>query len=360
VRIVQVNAFHYPFIGGIEHRLHHICSRLGKEHEVFILTSRLPNTKEREEMDGYTVIRLPTRFVNIYNPPYAHISGIGDAIRELKPDLVDLHYRWASSLTRGVLNFQGPKVYTCHNTLGEGVGLTHYMSEINDRLFMRHLPKFARVICVSDYMRRDVAARGFDEDKLVTIYNGVEIPEASLNDGDYVLSLGRIVRLKGLDHLIEAMGTFDGKLKICGDGPDRKRLERLTGKLGLGDRVEFLGRVSEEEKARMMSGCSMFVVPSIHEAYGMVAAEAMSYGKAVIASNTGGLPEVVGDAGVLVPPGDPAALAMAMKDLRGHEKKRKELGQAARGRMDAFSWDEMAKRTAKTYSDILRERATSR
>ena len=353
MRIVEVNAFHYPFIGGIENRLHHICRRLGREHEVFVLTSRLPGTEEREEMDGYTVIRLPSRYLNIYNPPYVRISKVREALDELKPDIVDLHYRWAGSLIKGVLGYQGPKVYTCHNTLGEGVGLTHYASELNDRMFLRHLDKFDRVVCVSDYMKKDVAARGFSEDRLQTIYNGVEIPEAPCRDGDYLLSLGRLVRLKGLDDLIRAMQNTKCQLRICGEGPERRDLERLSQRLGLTDRIDFMGWISEEEKHRMLCECRMFVIPSVHEAYGMVAAEAMSYGKPVIASNTGGLPEVVGDAGMLIPPQDEKALAEAISSLDGDAEKRLAMGRAARERMKAFSWDEMARRTGVLYSELV-------
>lgn len=353
MRIVEVNAFHYPFIGGIENRLHHICRRLGKEHEVFVLTSRIPGTEERQEMDNYTVIRLPSRYLNIYNPPYVRISKVRDALDELRPDVVDLHYRWAGSLTRGVLGHEGPKVYTCHNTLGEGVGLTHYASELNDRMFLRHLHQFDKVVCVSDYMKRDVAARGFSEDRLLTIYNGVDIPEVPCQDGGYILSLGRLVRLKGLDSLIKAMQHTKCQLRICGEGPERRNLERLSQRLGLTDRIDFMGWINEEEKHRMLCECRMFAIPSVHEAYGMVAAEAMSYGKPVIASNTGGLPEVVGNAGILIPPQDEKALAEAVNALDSDAEKRLALGKAAKERMRAFSWDEMAKRTGDLYSELV-------
>jgi len=356
LRIVEVNAFHYPFIGGIENRLHHVCRRLGKEHEVFVLTSRLPGTEEREKMDNYTVIRLPSRYLNIYNPPYVRIAKVREALNDIAPDIVDLHYRWDGSLIKGVLGYDGPKVYTCHNTLGEGVGLTHYASELNDRLFLRHLRAFDRIVCVSDYMRRDVAARGFPDRQLTTIYNGVELPQGPVKDGDFILSLGRLVRLKGLDVLIRAMKHTRCQLNICGEGPERKRLEGLSHRLGLTDRIDFLGWVSEAEKHRLLSECRMFVIPSLHEAYGMVAAEAMAYGKPVIASDTGGLPEVVGDAGVLVPTGDVEGLARAINALDGDQEGRDRLGRAARERMRAFTWDEIADRTEELYLEVAGRR----
>lgn len=354
MRIVQVNAFHYPFYGGIEHRMHHICRRLGKRHEVFVLTSQLAGTPAREEMDNYTVVRLPSRFLHIYNPPYAKVRGTAEAIQELRPDLVDLHYRWAPSLTKGVLSYAGPKVYTCHNTIGEGVGLTHYLSAWNDKAFFKKMDSFDRVVCVSEFMRKDVEQHGVEAKKLITIHNGVDMPSRSSKDGDYILSLGRIVRLKGLEYLIQAMREVSAPLVICGDGPDRKRLERLTAKLGLSDKVSFTGRVSEEEKAQRLAECRCFAVPSTQEAYGLVAAEAMSYGKPVIASDVGGLPEVVGDAGLLVPSGDVSALSKALISVTTDGELRSRVGQAAKSRVAQFSWDDITRRTEELYEGLVR------
>ena len=87
-----------------------------------------------------------------------------------------------------------------------------------------------------------------------------------------------------------------------------------------------MGWVTEEEKAKLLSECRMIVIPSVLEAYGLVAAEAMSYGKAVIASNTGGLPEVVGNAGLMVPPQDEKALSDAILKLDKDDDLRMELG----------------------------------
>jgi glycosyltransferase involved in cell wall biosynthesis len=114
-----------------------------------------------------------------------------------------------------------------------------------------------------------------------------------------------------------------------------------------------MGWIKEEEKHRMLCECRMFAIPSVHEAYGMVAAEAMSYGKPVIASNTGGLPEVVGNAGVLIPPQDEKALAEAINALDGDEARRRQLGNAAKERMNDFSWAAMAKRTGDLYAELV-------
>ncbi|MDD1773860.1 MAG: hypothetical protein LUQ14_04475, partial [Methanomassiliicoccales archaeon] len=70
MRIVQVNPFHYPYLGGIEHRVHHLSARLSRGNEVTVLTGRLPGTSAEEKIDGYEVKRLDSSYLRIYNPPH--------------------------------------------------------------------------------------------------------------------------------------------------------------------------------------------------------------------------------------------------------------------------------------------------
>ena len=100
MKVVEVNAYHYPYMGGIEHRIHHISRRLGRKHQVTVLTSRLPGTEAAERMDNYDVVRLESRFVNLYNPPHVITKGILEALEELDPDVVDFHYRWSGTYNR--------------------------------------------------------------------------------------------------------------------------------------------------------------------------------------------------------------------------------------------------------------------
>lgn len=353
MRIVQLNAFHYPYMGGIEHRIHHISRRLARQHEVIVLTGRMPGTKPEEVIDGYRVLRLESWYINIYNPPFVSTEGILGMLNELKPDIVDFHYRWAPSYTRDVMRYKGKVVHTAHNTFGEGEGVMRYLSVYNDRRFRDRCGNFSRIICVSDFIRDNYAANGYPVEKLVTVPNGVEMPDISREEGDFALSLGRIVRTKGLDYLIEAMREVDVSLMICGAGPDRKRLDKLVRRKGLEAKVKFLGRVSEEKKAEMFASCKMFVMPSTFEAYGIAAAEAMSYGKPVVVSEVGGLPEVVADCGLLVPPKDAEALAGAMRRLLADKGLREELGRKARQRAELYSWDHSAEQAEAVYRQVI-------
>jgi len=353
VRIVQLNPFHYPFMGGIEHRIHHMSRRLARKHEVIVVTSRLPGTDKEEMIDGYRVLRLDSKFVGDYNPPFVTSKGVLKALEDLTPDIVDFHYRWAPSYTRQVMRYRGKVVFTYHNTYGEGEGAMKVLSRLNDWAFMRKLLSFDKVVCISEFVKSDNARHGFPEERMRVVPNGVEMPTEATRDGGYVLSLGRMVHTKGLQYLLQAAKEIDANLIIAGAGPERERMQALSQRYGLMAKVEFLGRVSEEKKKELFSACTVFVMPSLFESYGIAAAEAMSYGKAVVATQVGGLPEVVADCGVLVPPRDPGALARAINVLLADRSMREELGRRARERASLFSWDRVAEMQERVYLEVV-------
>jgi len=352
VRILQLNPYHYPFMGGIEHRIHHMSKRLAKRHEVIVLTSQLPGTQREEEIDGYRVLRLESKFIDVYNPPYVSSKGVLEAMEHLDPEVVDFHYRWAPSYTRQAMRYRGKMVFTYHNTFGEGQGGMRALSYLNDWSFMRKMRRFERVVCISEFVKRDNAKHGFPEDLMTVVPNGVDMPSRPSVEGDFILSLGRMVHTKGLEYLVQAMRDVSFELRIAGAGPERARMESLAKRHGVADRVKFLGRVSEERKEELFASCRFFVMPSIFESYGIAAAEAMSYGKAVIATSVGGLPEVVADCGLLVPPKDAPALASALRTLLEDGGMRQELGRRARERASRYSWDAVAQMQEQVYREV--------
>lgn len=352
MRVVQLNPFHYPFMGGIEHRIHHMSKRLARKHEVIVVTSRLEGTKKEEWMDGYRVLRLDSKFIGNYNPPYVSSNGVLDTLQSLRPDVVDFHYRWAPSYTRQVMKYDGKVVFTYHNTYGEGEGSMRAISRLNDWLFMRKMRSFERVVCISEFVRQDNVRHGFPLEKMSVVPNGVEMPDQETRDDGFILSLGRMVHTKGLEYLLQAMRNVDRQLIIAGAGPEKERMEALAKRYGLKGKVEMLGHVSEDKKKELFATCSFFVMPSLFESYGIAAAEAMSFGKAVIATKVGGLPEVVGDCGILVPPRDAMALAKAINSLLADPNRRQALGHMARERAALYSWDNVAELQEKVYLQV--------
>ena len=354
MKVVEVNAFHYPYMGGIEHRIHHQSRRLGKKHKVTVLTSRLPGTLEKERMDNYDVVRLDSRYVNLYNPPHVITPGITEALEELDPDVVNFHYRWSGTYNRAARSYTGAKAFTFHNTFGEGVGLFRPFSMLNDTLWKRYLLKFNKMICVSDFVKSDLIARGFDPDRLEVVSNCIEMPlPREQTEQDYILFVGRLVATKGVPYILRAMKDVDSRLVICGDGPSRASLERMTVKLGIENRVTFEGRVSEERKADLFAGCKMLVMPSLFESLGLAAAEAMSYGKPVIASTSGGLPGVVGDGGLIVAPRNSRQLAEAIRRLLDDDALRHSLGVKAKERAAQYSWDLAVEKIENIYASLV-------
>lgn len=361
MRIVDVNPFFYPFRGGIEHRIHDTSKLLAaKGHDVTVLTGRLPDTSEEEEMDGYKVVRLKSSLINIYNPPFISSKDVLETLKSLDADIVNYNYRWAPSYNKDLKKYDGKKVFTYHNMWGEGIGLQAKISEFNDGRFRSCLDTFDHIIAVSDYVRDDLLRRGYGEGYVTSIPAGLsKYPEIGKGDGDFILSLGRLVRTKGLDYLVEAMKDVDHKLIICGKGPDEKRLAKKIRKLGLEDRIEMKGWVEEEEKERLMGSCRFFVMPSLFESLGLAAIELMAHGRPIVHTTVNGLPDTVRDGGIAVPPKDHSALSEAMNSLLGNPEYTEKLGRNAVKQVQRYNWDDLLPMIESVYEKVLSGEYTS-
>jgi len=200
--------------------------------------------------------------------------------------------------------------------------------------------------------------------RLSVIPNGVE--PGLFADGrahpharPYVAAVGRLVPQKGFDVLLEAFARLDAPevdLLIAGDGPERRRLEALRERLGLGARVHLLGAVDRVTVASLYQGARLVACPSRWEGLPLVCLEAMASGRAVVASRVDGIPDAVGDGetGLLVPPEDPVALAGALRALLADGARRERLG--ARGRAlvcDELTWASVAERYLAVLADAV-------
>jgi glycogen synthase len=144
-------------------------------------------------------------------------------------------------------------------------------------------------------------------------------------------------------------------VRIIGDGPERARLAILAWSLRLRDRVEFTGTLEGAALEAAVLGAVAVVLPSVAvEAAGLVAIEQMMRGRVVIASDTGGLGEIVGEAGLKFPPGDIEALTDCLRRVLGDPKLCMTLGRAARSRaLEHFTQERMVEEHMKLYSQIL-------
>jgi glycosyltransferase involved in cell wall biosynthesis len=185
-------------------------------------------------------------------------------------------------------------------------------------------------------------------------------PSAS-PDHDGPLRVGYVGRLephKGVEVLVRAMALTEGaELEVVGDGPARPSVEQAVREADLDGRVTLTGFRAQESLASVYPTFDVVAVPSLDtpswiEQFGRVAVEAMASGAVVVASSSGALPEVVGDAGMLVPPGDAAALAAALTRLRDEPELRGKLREAGLERARRYAWSEVAARQHAFYDEL--------
>jgi glycosyltransferase involved in cell wall biosynthesis len=217
-------------------------------------------------------------------------------------------------------------------------------------------------VAISAGLARYLAeSEGFDPEGFEIVHYGVEAgPEPpSLPGAPRLAIVGRLIPIKGHDVLLRAVAAARERLpgltlEVAGDGELEPELRATAAGLGLGDAVTFLGRVAPP--GPVLERAEVVVVPSFGEGFGMVALEAMERGRPVIASAVGGLPEIVDDGrtGLLVPPGDPAALGTAIAELAGDAARAAELGAAGRARaLTEFSQERCTERIAALYGAAL-------
>ncbi len=192
---------------------------------------------------------------------------------------------------------------------------------------------------------------------------GVRVPPAPehfRHEGLGIGYIGRLVPEKGLDTLLQALAetrTSRWQLTVVGDGPDRERLESMATELRLAARIRWTGALPRDQVPRIWPELDVLVLPSRslgswNEPVGQVLVEAMAHEVAVLGTAAGAIPEVIGDAGIVVPAGDRAALAAALQEL-ANDGVRRPLAQAGRARaMKYFSDDAIAERTINFWREI--------
>jgi len=231
------------------------------------------------------------------------------------------------------------------------------------------------LIAVSANTRDDIVrVLGVSEKKVSVIPNGVSSDLHPIDDPERI---GALRRRYGLpDHMILFLGTLEPRKNIRtlleayallrqrnnlthhlviagGKGWHYGEIYAAVERLGLEDRVMFPGYIPWRELALWYNAADLFVYPSLYEGFGLPPLEAMACGTPVVVANTSSLPEVVGDAGVLVDPNDEQALAKAMSDVLSDPVRQRALREAGLSRAEAFSWQATAVQTAKLYRRIL-------
>jgi glycosyltransferase involved in cell wall biosynthesis len=215
----------------------------------------------------------------------------------------------------------------------------------------------AALLCVSEWTRRDLVRlfpRAAPKAQVILeaaapATAGADISGLGL-ERPYVLSVGTLEPRKNLDGLVAAWSLLPEDVRkghtLALVGPQGWELEQVLAPIrGSADDVRLVGYVSDEQLAALYAGCEVFAYPSLYEGFGLPVLEAMQHGAAIVCSNTSSLPEVGGDAVAYVDPHDPADIASKIELLLRTPEERARLGDAARTRAAAFSWDETARQT---------------
>lgn len=227
--------------------------------------------------------------------------------------------------------------------------------------------RLRRIITVSECAREDIA-RDFriPASRFSVVPNGINtrlfypMPDIQREPGRIIVTNSSDVPLKGLFYLLHALQAVSRRravrLVVVGTPKKNGGITRLIQRLGIGDRITFTGRISDAEFVEQYARAAMAVVASVYEGFGLPAGEAMACGVPVISTTGGALPEVVGDAGILVPPGDHQALAQAIETMLDNPERAAELGQRGYQRVQRhFTWRRAAERTVDAYMETIRD-----
>jgi glycosyltransferase involved in cell wall biosynthesis len=230
----------------------------------------------------------------------------------------------------------------------------------------RVVKRLAHLMTVSESARRDIARDyGVPAGRLRVVPNGIDtdlfrpLPGVEREPGRLIVTNSADIPLKGLAYLLRALADLSRsrnhfKLVVIGAPKKEGPVERLVQELGCRRWIEFTGRIDDHELVRHYARAGAAVVPSVYEGFGLPAGEAMACAVPVISTTGGGLPEVVGDAGLLVPPADPDALAAAIRRLLDHPSYGHELGQRGLARVHRhFTWRRAAEKTVSIYREAI-------
>lgn len=225
--------------------------------------------------------------------------------------------------------------------------------------------RFPSIITVSERSRHDIGRIfGIPLNRFRVVPNGINtdfffpMPEVRRSDNHILATSSADSPLKGIAFLLKAIASIKAnrniRLTVVGTPKENGQIRKLVDNLKIQDCVTFTGQIKNEDLARYYAEATMAVIPSLYEGFGMPAGEAMACGTPVISSAGGALPEVVGDAGIIVPPGDENALETAIISLLDNPGKRDQLGRAGLERVKrSFTWAHAAQNTVNVYREMI-------
>lgn len=349
-----------------------------------VVTTRPPGSPRRQRVATRAVVHrlgLPLPWLRqLYGVPalrlLQRLASRADVLHaHLGEDLAVAPLALAAARRHGV-----PLVLTLHmslrHTLAGGSPRARALRALGGRLEAFGVASADAVIALTPRLRHLLLDAGVPAERMQVVPSGVALGAADAPaDGrpavqpdplaaiprPRVVYVGRLTRQKGLRTLVDAaarLGTPGAQLVLVGDGGERRPLERSLRRHGLDGRAHLLGFRPHEEIPALLRSADVLVLPSLYEELGSVLLEGMQAGVPIVASRTGGIPYAVGAAGVLVPPGDAAALAAALDGVLADRRLARRLTALGRERVRRFDWERLADRVLDVYRTVAPQPAT--
>jgi glycosyltransferase involved in cell wall biosynthesis len=367
----------YPHLGGVEELCRQLAHRLGAIGVPnIVVTNRWPRSLPSHEVfEGIPIYRVAMRVpegslkarVN-YALTHGRLFAETEAI--LTAQGIDvIHVQCVSSNAHYALHasraLRLPLVVTLQGEFTMDASGLYERSERARALLRETLTEADAITGVSRKTLSDVETfygRPFGE-KGHVIYNGANLDDFQggaeyVHDRPYLLAIGRMVPQKGFDVLLRAYaqsGITHLDLVLAGDGPILGDLQRQAQELKIGDRIHFPGRADRKMAPALFRGATFVVVPSrADEGLPLVVAETMAAGKAIIGTESGGIPEAVlnGQTGYVVPKEDVSALCEALQRLASNSETTRAMGLAGLERSRMFAWEEIARQYLELYEKV--------
>ncbi|HZS92917.1 MAG TPA: glycosyltransferase family 4 protein [Chloroflexota bacterium] len=358
MRVLVVAGGYPPEIGGVQVASDQIARGLQRRGHDVLVVANVPGLKPRRYVHAGVRVRgvpflLPGRKAFPFLCAYSFLALLRTLLA-FRPDLIYVHFVAEYAPYLALLMPHRGSARLIISLRGNDVHLFPEQSTIMRRALQSLCAQADAVTACSASVLDDVRPYLPEQaPRLAVLRDGITPGDFSRPDPGpshgrpYILAVARFVKKKGLPILLRAMPAVlqmvpDVDLLVVGDGPEGEHLREMVAQLNLGQRVRFLGALTNAEAIRWMMGCELFVLPSLREPLGIVNLEAMACGRAIVATRVDGVPEIVEHEvnGLLVPPDDPDALANAIVTLLRDPEKRRAMGERGRQKaLTSHTWD---------------------
>ncbi len=372
--IVYMNNSPSPYLaGGEKHLL--LLAKAAKESgfAVYVIcqsSSGLEETLKEVNIETIPLNLMAKNFIST-------VSQVAGKLKLVKADILHTHGFFCNIIGRiaGKLAKTPVIVSTVHcepdSTLAFGENLKTKFVQIGRDFADRFTSRYAdAIVAVAEVVKKKLIKIGIPQEKIILIRNGIpirlikdaniDLKSTSTSEKTVIGTVGRLEPVKGLDYFIEAAALVDFSVDrqvnflIVGEGSLRKHLENKAKEIGLKDKIIFMGYV--EDTAPEIRRMNVFIVPSLSDTTNLALIEALALGKAVVATRTGGIPEVIEDkkTGLLVPPKNAQALADAILFLLENPEVGKKYAQDGKKTLaDKFSAEKMCDEHLKLYNELI-------